>query len=237
MAKADSSTSKDKKPAEGATAGDGPVLDEHGRIKQSKEVTPNWEKVLYSPDRVEKWMRGEMSLQELQGITGPEMLGMAMVGFQFYEQGKFDEAMTIFQGLNSLDPKESYYVTAMGAVHLAKDDLDMAMICFNRAIDLNAKEVASYVNRGEVYLRQGKVQDAALDFKKAVDLDPQGKDPLTARARVLAGAALEMIREVQSGKKGGAKAAAAPAAKAAAPAKKDDKKDAGKKPAAAGKKK
>lgn len=216
---------KDKKPVGAAPTGgapvkDGPVLTATGEIAHTKEVTPNWEKVLYSPERVEKWVKGEMSLQELQGITGPEMLSLAMIGFQMYEQGKFDEAGTIFVGLNALDPKESYYVTALGAVHLAQDNLDAALTCFNLAIQLNDHEVASYVNRGEVFLRQGKIKEAAFDFKKAVELDPQGKDPLTARARVLAAAALEMIRDVQAGRvPGSGKAPAAQAKAAAAPAK------------------
>ena len=72
---------------------------------------------------------------------------------------------------------------------------------FLRALKANPNEIASYVNRGEVFLRQGKVLEAAQDFKKAVDLDPQGKDPLTQRARVLAAAALETIEAAQEEKK------------------------------------
>jgi tetratricopeptide (TPR) repeat protein len=163
------------------------------------EVTPGWEKILYSTERVKKWMTGELSLQELNAINGPEMLSMAMIGFQLYEQGKLDEARVVFLGLNALDDKESYYLTALGAVYLAQEDLDNALNCFNIAIRLNAKEIASYVNRGEVYLRQGKILEAAHDFKSAVDLDPKGADPLTHRARVLAAAALEMIEQAQKG--------------------------------------
>ncbi len=37
------------------------------------KVTPNYEKVLYTPERVGKWMNGEISLQELTAISGPEM--------------------------------------------------------------------------------------------------------------------------------------------------------------------
>ena len=148
---------------------------------------------------------------------------MAMVGFQLYEQGRLDDAEVIFSGLNALDPRESYYLTALGAVHLAKEDLDMALRCFNQAIKMNNKEIASYVNRGEVHLRQGKILEAAEDFKSAVDLDPKGTDPLTHRARVLAAAALEMIEQAQRGdddappEKKPAKAAAP--AKKSAPAK------------------
>jgi tetratricopeptide (TPR) repeat protein len=189
------------------------------------EVSPDWEKVLYTNERVKKWVDGEISLQELNAINGPEMLSMAMIGFQLYEQGKLDEAQIIFSGLNSLDPKESYYLTALGAVYLAQEDLDLALKCFNFAIEQNDKEIASYVNRGEVHLRKGKILEAAQDFKKAVDLDPKGADPLTHRARVLAAAALEMIEQAQGGDGADKKAKAAPAkaapAKAApAPAKK-----------------
>lgn len=179
------------------------------------EVTPDWEKVLYSTERVQKWLKGELTLQELNAINGPEMLSMAMIGFQLYEQGRLEDAQVIFHGLNALDPRESYYLTALGAVYLAKEDLDQALVCFNQAIKMNNKEIASYVNRGEVYLRQGKILEAAEDFKSAVDLDPKGADPLTHRARVLAAAALEMIEQAQS--EGGDEKKPA---KAAAPAKK-----------------
>ncbi len=189
------------------------------------EVTPDWEKILYSTERVQKWLKGELTLQELNAINGPEMLSMAMVGFQLYEQGRLDDAEVIFTGLQALDPREAYYLTALGAVHLAKEDLDLALRCFNQAIKLNNKEIASYVNRGEVHLRQGKILEAAEDFKAAVDLDPKGTDPLTHRARVLAAAALEMIEQAQKGDDAGPsekkadKPAAAPAKKAAPPAK------------------
>lgn len=184
-----------------------------------EEITPNWEQILYAPERVEKWIRGEMTLQELSAISGPEMLEMAVIGFSMYEQGKYDEARVVFQGLSTLDPKEGYYRTALGAVYLAQEDLKSAEECFNAAIGLNPKEIASYVNRGEVYLRQGKILEAAQDFKRAVDLDPENKDPLSQRARILAAAALETLEaaraeaqnEMAKGEKSAPGAAKAPA--------------------------
>jgi tetratricopeptide (TPR) repeat protein len=173
-----------------------------------EEVTPGWEKIVYAPERVAKWIRGEITLQELNAISGPEMLEMAVIGFSMYEQGKYEEAKVIFHGLCGLDPKEGYYRTALGAVYLAQDDLKTAEALFNEAIRLNDKEIASYVNRGEVYLRQGKIIEAAKDFKKAVELDPENKDPLSQRARLLAAAALETIEATQKESKGGKAAAA-----------------------------
>ncbi|MGA9521011.1 MAG: tetratricopeptide repeat protein, partial [Myxococcaceae bacterium] len=164
---------------------------------QKEAVTPDWDKVLYAPERVEKWVKGEITLQELNAISGPEMLEMAVIGFTMYEQGRYAEAKVVFQGLANLDETEGYYRTALGAVYLAEEDLDNALVCFNDAIRLNDKEIASFVNRGEVYLRQGKIIEAAHDFKRAVDLDPENKDPLSHRARVLAAAALETVEQAK----------------------------------------
>lgn len=156
-------------------------------------VTPDWEKVLYTPERQDKLLKGEISQRDYHAISGPEMLQMALIGFRMYEQGKYSEAKTIFQGLIALDPMEAYYYTALGAVYLAEEDLENARAMFSSSIALNPKEVAPYVNRGEVNLREGKILEAAEDFQKAVELDPKHEDPLTQRARVFAAAALEMI--------------------------------------------
>ncbi len=150
----------------------------------------------------QKWLRGEISLRELRGLTGPEMLAIAMQGYQLYEQGRYDKAKVVFEGLCILEPSESYYRTALGAVYLAEDNLEMAEKLLSAAIRLNKDELASYVNRGEVYLRQGKVLEAAQDFKRAVELDPQQKDPISQRARLLATATLETIRSTQRQSRG-----------------------------------
>lgn len=170
-------------------------------IKQ--QVTPGWEKLLYSEERKEMLLEGKMNLRDYHAISGPEMLQMALMGFRMYEQGKYSDAKTIFGGLVALEPLEAYYHSALGAVYLAEEDLEEARRCFNSAIAINPKEIAPYVNRGEVNLREGKVLEAAEDFAAAVRLDPEFKDPLTQRARVLAAAALEMIEAVQKGEIGG----------------------------------
>ena len=218
-----------------ATKDSNPVIPSKDKSAKPEQpqVTPNWEQILYAPERVEKWIKGEITLRELSAVSGPEMLEMAVIGFSMYEQGKYEEAKVVFQGLISLDPKEGYYVTALGAVHLAQENLYDAEMCFNAAIKLNAKEIASYVNRGEVYLRQGKILEAAQDFKRAVDLDPENKDPLSQRARILAAAALETLeaaqKEAENTAKGGKPASAKAAAKPA-----QSKPSGGSKPAAKG---
>ncbi len=167
--------------------------------------TAGWQDLLYTAERKAKVEKGEMNLRDYHAISGPEMLQMALIGFRMYEQGKYSEARTIFSGLIQLEPTESYYFTALGAVYLAEEDLEQARLYFDLAIKLNPKEVAPYVNRGEVNLRDGKILEAAEDFARAVQLDPKFEDPLTQRARVLAAAALEMIESATKDDKDTAK--------------------------------
>jgi Flp pilus assembly protein TadD len=131
------------------------------------------------------------------GTTGPELLERAMEGFELYEQGDYANARVIFSDLCEKDPSEAYYRTALGAICLAEDELEPALENFNLALTLNAKDSAALVNRGEVHLRLGNIVEAAQDFARAVDLDPENKDPLTMRARLLAAAALETVEAAQ----------------------------------------
>jgi tetratricopeptide (TPR) repeat protein len=131
------------------------------------------------------------------GTTGPELLERAMEGFELYEQGDYESARLIFEELSEKDPSEAYYRTALGAIFLAEDELELAVENFNKALALNPKDSAALVNRGEVHLRLGNIIEAAQDFARAVDLDPENKDPLTMRARLLAAAALETVEAAQ----------------------------------------
>jgi tetratricopeptide (TPR) repeat protein len=135
--------------------------------------------------------------EEANTLSSPELLERAMEGFRLYEEGDYPEARLIFEELAQQDPLEAYYRTALGAILLAEDELDAALEAFDEALKLNPKDSAALVNRGEVHLRLGNILEAAQDFARAVDLDPENKDPLTMRARLLAAAAIETIEAAQ----------------------------------------
>ncbi len=139
----------------------------------------------------------EATTAQPEGSTGPELLERAMEGFQLYEQGHYGDARAVFEELAQRDPAEAYYRTALGAICLAEDELDPALEHFDQALVLDPRDSAALVNRGEVQLRLGNILEAAQDFARAVDLDPENKDPLTMRARLLAAAAIETIEAAQ----------------------------------------
>ncbi len=176
--------------------------------KEKSEEQKRWEAEAYSPERLQAVVEDRMTLRELHRFSGEEMRQMASVGYQLYEQGRFKEAKIVFEGLSVLDPQETYYLSAVGAIYVAEENLPMAEQVFNAALTINPKDTSAYVNRGEVYLRQGKLVEAAADLKKVVELDPEVKDPMTLRARALAQVALEGFARAKAEVAGGKKPAA-----------------------------
>lgn len=146
--------------------------------------------------------KATVSNDDAKPLSGPEMLERATEGFNLFQEGRFRESLDLFERLAAMDSTEAYFQTALGACHLALDDLEQAESFFNRAIELDPTDITPFVNRGEVFLRLGKVMEAARDFNHAVSLDPKGEDPLSARARSLAAAVLAGSEEAQSSEPG-----------------------------------
>jgi tetratricopeptide (TPR) repeat protein len=151
------------------------------------------EELTQDAGRIEALITGKMNFQEFIDVTNESMFLMATIGHQMFEQARYNDAEIIFRGLCTLNPKESYFTTALGAIYLIQEQLEPALMAFNSSIRVNEKDVPALVNRGEIRLRQGKFADAAEDFRAAEKLDPEGKTPMVQRARALARAAIEML--------------------------------------------
>lgn len=172
------------------------------------------EELTQDTGRIEALITGKMNFQEFLDVNPDSMFMMATIGHQMFEQARYQDAEIIFRGLCTLNPKESYFTTALGAIYLIQEQLEPALMAFNSSIRVNAKDIPALVNRGEIRLRQGKFADAAEDFRAAEKLDPEGKTPMVQRARALARAAIEMLGPKVKQAAGNAKGKGSDAAKA-----------------------
>lgn len=189
------------------------------------EQPDKWKELLYTPERVQAAFNGTMTFRELHMLSSEDMRSIATTGVQLFEQGRYSEAKVVFEGLNALDPTESYYVTALGAIYLAQKNLPLAIQALTEAIKLNKADSAALIYRGQAYLRQGDYVAGANDLKRLVELDPKHENPLTLQAVALARAAFEHLEELESG----ASAKAKPALGKSTPAKAKSAKSASKK--------
>ncbi len=60
---------------------------------------------------------------------------------------------------------------------------------------MDDESLHAYVNRGELLLQNGEFDRALDDLKRAIELDPDNADPASVRARALAMATANAIKE------------------------------------------
>lgn len=161
-------------------------------------------------ETLEKLMNGEMNFQDFFKLDDEVLLAWANQGYFFYNQGKYEEAETIFKGLVALNDQIAYYHTALGSIYEAQTKYDEALEEFNTALELDSEDICALVNRGEIRLRKGQVLEAAEDFRKGIELDEAKlaeqikrkekptPDPAAQRAKALAQVTYEVLKEIKA---------------------------------------
>jgi len=151
-------------------------------------------------EKMSKFIRGEMTLAQVQGISMEQAYAMAEMGYQLFLQGKYKEAQTIFDGLIVLNPYDGYFHSVSGSIWARLGQDDKAINEYSIAINLSPKDSQVLVNRAELLLRKGQFEDALNDLKKAIDLNPEGNNSAVARARALVAATVSLIQEMLKNK-------------------------------------
>ena len=127
----------------------------------------------------------QQTVREKLNISPQEFAEMGRVGAMYYQQGNFEKARTIFEGLVELDPESAEAHSALGGLLTLQQDDAKAVEHLQRAIEINPSQIAPYVNLGEIYIRQQKIEDAVANLKKAIELDPNERDAGANRARAM----------------------------------------------------
>lgn len=147
----------------------------------------------FNEENAAKWLFGEITWGQLNGITMEEAYAMAELGYMQFEQGRYNDAQAIFEGLIITNPYDAYFHSMLGAIYARKDMQEEAAEEYTIAIELDPENIAAYVNRAEILLQHGEFEIAMDDLKNAIKLDQKGEDPSGIRARALAGATAAII--------------------------------------------
>jgi tetratricopeptide (TPR) repeat protein len=155
-------------------------------------------------DLVKRIEAGEQPAQVL-GVNETQLKSIVALGYNKYQQGKLDDANTMFRGAAALDANNYLGFAGAGAVALARKpaDLEAAYTNLSRAAELKPDDASIQANLGETLLRQGKVLEAKEHLEKAFALDPNHKDPGVNRARALVSGIDAIIQEAQRRKEAG----------------------------------
>ncbi|MBL8151500.1 MAG: hypothetical protein JNN15_16365 [Blastocatellia bacterium] len=116
------------------------------------------------------WADGRLTLSRVKGWQPEEYQLMLMLGYTLHEQGRSEEAAIIFEGLLSLEPRNAYCHSALGAAYLRLEQDEKALTHLNMAIQLDAKDISAYINRAELLMKQKSYKQAQADLEMAIKL-------------------------------------------------------------------
>jgi len=136
---------------------------------------------------IEEWLAGRVSLGAAADWTPEDLRIVADLAWGLAEQGRNEEALTIFEGLAVLAPTTPYFQSALGALKMRMGDIDGALTHLDAALASDPADAAALVNRGEIYARVGKRADALQSLEAAISLSASSdrSGPVTTRARAL----------------------------------------------------
>ena len=113
----------------------------------------------------EDWLGGRASLGAAGGWRAEEMRLVADIGYALAEQGRHDEAITIFDGLAALAPATAYFQSALGALWLRKGEPARALTHLDATLAADPADLTALTNRGEAHLQLGDADAARRDFQ------------------------------------------------------------------------
>ncbi|MBJ80586.1 MAG: hypothetical protein CMH60_04640 [Myxococcales bacterium] len=167
-----------------------------GEIEPPRFVEPTLEES-FTSENLEKFIMGEITWAQLQGMTVDEAYNIAEYGYSLYQEARYHDSRAIFEGLIICNPYDDYFHSMLGAVYQQLDMKEEAAQEYTTAIDLDDESLHAYVNRGELLLQNGEFDRALDDLKRAIELDPDNQDPASVRAQALAMATANAIKELQ----------------------------------------
>ncbi len=126
-----------------------------------------------SKNKLEQFQKGELRFTQIFNLDGSHIASLMLCGYNFFSQGRLEEAKNIYEGLSLLDPNIPFVHCILGAIYQRMEMRDIAILRYTCAIELFPQDLLSLTNRAKIYLNQGEFLKAAKDLKKVIELDPE----------------------------------------------------------------
>ncbi|MBF0592641.1 MAG: tetratricopeptide repeat protein [Nitrospirae bacterium] len=94
------------------------------------------------------------------------------LGADYYDQGRFNEAIRQYETSIQLKPGEAYAYLNLGIVYEKQGNLDEASRLYNAALKINPDFPDTHNNLGDFYYGQGRFDDAIKEYQTAIRLKP-----------------------------------------------------------------
>lgn len=134
-----------------------------------------------APDRVDSVL-AVAPLKVVQGLNDKHMDGLYAFAFQFYEQGRLDEAEKFFHFLCLYDFHNSQYWMGLAAVYQLKHNHQKAIDLYAIAFAQGKNDYRPMYGSGQCQLALGRIAKARSCFESV--LAQAGEEDLRRQAKV-----------------------------------------------------
>jgi len=129
---------------------------------------------------------GEKTLPELLDMDADRMALVAELAHFYFQEGRYQEARVLFEGLLSMDQHEPYYCHALGAVFQRMGNNELALRYYKHALKLDNTEAEAWANMGEVLILEEQIQEGVECLEKAEAIFRRKNPDSSKRFRVQA---------------------------------------------------
>ncbi len=91
-------------------------------------------------------------------------------GVKFMKEGRWNEALTSFKRILSIEKESAEVYYNMGYIQTAQGNYDEAILCFRKATLINNHHAKAYEKMGEVYTKLGQKEEAEQALQLAADI-------------------------------------------------------------------
>lgn len=116
---------------------------------------------------------GRVNWREVLEWNDEQLEDMRYLAYAYIRQGKYDIAISFFEGLAALDPESSYDAQTLGALYLQVNEPAKALKYFDRALMLDADHAPTLLNLTKALFMLGR-KDEGLKLAQILrnELDP-----------------------------------------------------------------
>jgi tetratricopeptide (TPR) repeat protein len=118
---------------------------------------------------IEKEIQENGTLAASIGVTEEEKQQAYALGYQFFQQKKYDKAMTIFEALHVMDPLNKDFAKAMAATLQMSGNLPDAAIHYLMAYFFHPEELEFALQSGRCMIEVGEVPQAYFILNAIVE--------------------------------------------------------------------
>ena len=163
---------------------------DNANLPQKAEAAP------YTPEELQQYMDGEITLGELYSLTEDDAYEIAEIGYSQFQQGKYAEAFKIFAGLQSANPNDPYFVLMLASIYGKTDRQAEAARGYAAVLELEPENLAALTSLAELQLNNGMFAEALENLGKVAKLDPNQESPHAVRAYALGQAAHKFLEAI-----------------------------------------